>query len=77
MINVFIVPPTHVHFAKSAVGFIHTMFRIIAGITEVRIQVEIFRINNFVGISATNREGIAHNGPLGFSKQTEHFAHIM
>src|SRR5262252_5177086 len=63
-IDVLIVPEGKMNFVEAAVRFVDSVLGLILGNLAVRVGREEFGENNIAGVSAADREGVAHNGPL-------------
>src|ERR1700730_16794883 len=66
-----------VNLVEPAVLFVDAILGLVVGHPAVRVGRKKFRENDLIRVSTTDRERAAHDCPLGFAIQTEHFSKIM
>jgi hypothetical protein len=67
MKDVLVVSEREMNLVEAAIGFVNAELRLIFGNFAIGVSRKEFRENNLVGIRATDREGVAYNGPLRLS----------
>src|SRR5690348_16704086 len=64
MIQVFIMPPTHMYIFQSTAMFIYAILCIVAVIVGIGVCCKVFRIYNLIGVRTANRECVTYHCPL-------------
>ena len=77
MIKIFVMPPGEMDIIEATAFRVNTKPALVTRFAGIRVLVEEFVENNFVGPCTANREGIANHAPLWLPEQAEHFSQIV